>query len=127
MRASRAVTQVFRLVVIASVGLDSVLALNAVWDCADVAMGVMALMNPAAITALGRWAVGALRHYEAAAAAGADPVFTTRDNAFLPRELPSKVWWRGDPLLFIRSLILSSTRDRVVCHASSGPPPPGDP
>jgi AGCS family alanine or glycine:cation symporter len=90
--AKRLHLQLFRLVVIGSVGLGSVVALNAVWDFADVAMGVMALVNLVAIVLLGRWAFGALKDFEAATARGQDPAFTAPGNPYLPGELVTEVW-----------------------------------
>lgn len=83
---------VFRLLVLASVGIGSVLALSAVWALADVAMALMAITNLVAIVLLGRWAFGAIRDYERQLDAGIDPVFTDRDNPDLPGELPDSVW-----------------------------------
>ncbi|GAA4483949.1 alanine/glycine:cation symporter family protein [Rhodococcus olei] len=85
---------VFRVVVLASVGIGSVLALSAVWALADVAMALMAITNLVAIVLLGRWAFGALRDYERQRQAGRDPVFTDRDNPDLPGELADSVWHR---------------------------------
>ncbi|WP_194898273.1 alanine/glycine:cation symporter family protein [Catenulispora pinisilvae] len=90
--ATRARIQAFRVVVLAAVALGSLLSLQLVWEFADVAMGVMALMNLAAIVLLGRWAFGALRDYEAARAAGADPSFHAPGNEYLPGSLRTDVW-----------------------------------
>lgn len=90
--ATRARIQAFRVVVLAAVGLGSLLSLQMVWEFADVAMGVMALMNLAAIVLLGRWAFGALRDYEAGRAAGADPSFHAPGNEYLPGSLRTDVW-----------------------------------
>ena len=92
LRVSRTAVQGFRAVVLAAVGLGSLLSLQLVWEFADVAMGVMALMNLAAITLLGRWAFGALRDYEASTARGVDPTFHAPDNAYLPEPLRTDVW-----------------------------------
>jgi alanine or glycine:cation symporter, AGCS family len=92
LRAKSVHLQVFRLVVIASVGLGSVLELKPVWDFADVAMGVMALVNLVAIVLLGKWAFGALRDYEASKRRGADPAFVAAGNQYLPGELRTEVW-----------------------------------
>jgi AGCS family alanine or glycine:cation symporter len=92
LRARPWAVQVFRLVVIASVGLGSVLALNAVWDFADIAMGVMALVNLVAIVLLGSWAFGALRDFEASVGDGEDPAFSGSGNRYLPGELRTDVW-----------------------------------
>ena len=58
--APRHVLNAFRLAVLASVGMGSVLALSAGWAFADVAMALMALVNLTAILLLGKWAWAAL-------------------------------------------------------------------
>jgi AGCS family alanine or glycine:cation symporter len=63
-----------------------------VWALADVAMGLMALVNLVALVLLARWALGALRDFERQAKAGVDPVFSTVGNPDLPRDLPDSVW-----------------------------------
>ena len=69
------VMNVFRVVVLASIGLGSIIALTVVWDIADIAMGLMALVNLVAIVLLGRWAFASLRDWEQQRAKGLDPVF----------------------------------------------------
>jgi len=83
---------VFRVVVLAAVGLGSVLALTAVWEFADFSMGLMTLGNLTAIVLLAPWAIGALRDYEASRKAGLDPVFEASGNPHLPGELDTEVW-----------------------------------
>lgn len=107
--AGKGLLNVFRIVVLASVGLGSILALTAVWAFADVAMALMALVNLVAIVLLGRWAFGALRDYARQSADGSDPVFTTTDNPDLPPEFADSVW---------------STHASVGQPATSTAPPP---
>ena len=83
---------VFRVVVLLSVGFGAVIALEAVWSLADVAMGLMALVNLVAILALGRWAFAALADYEALRAGGREPVFAAAGNPRLPEPLTTDVW-----------------------------------
>ncbi|WP_129337395.1 alanine/glycine:cation symporter family protein [Cellulomonas endophytica] len=83
---------VFRVVVVAVVGVGALLDLVTVWALADVAMGLMALVNLVAIVLLGRWAFGALRDFERQVRAGVDPVFRTEANLDLPGEVPGSVW-----------------------------------
>ncbi|NAZ86589.1 alanine/glycine:cation symporter family protein [Kineococcus indalonis] len=83
---------VFRTLVVALVGAGAVLELTAVWALADVAMGLMALVNLVAIVLLARWALGALRDYERQVRAGRDPVFRAVGNPDLPGDLPESVW-----------------------------------
>jgi Na+/alanine symporter len=59
---------------------------------ADVAMGVMALVNLVAIVLLGQWAFGALEDYKGATARGEDPAFVARANRDLPGDLVTDVW-----------------------------------
>src|SRR5690348_14215871 len=66
-----ALVQVYRLIVIASVGVGSVLALDVVWGVADIAMAAMALMN---------------------LVARRDPEFVAAANSELPGPLVTEVW-----------------------------------
>jgi alanine or glycine:cation symporter, AGCS family len=92
LRARPVTLLVFRTVVVLVVGLGSILELVSVWALADVAMGLMALVNLVAIVLLGRWALGALRDFEEQSRTGVDPVFRTVGNRHLPRDLPDSVW-----------------------------------
>ncbi|PPK97201.1 AGCS family alanine or glycine:cation symporter [Kineococcus xinjiangensis] len=83
---------VFRTLVVALVGAGAVLELTVVWALADVAMGLMALVNLVAIVLLGKWALGALRDFERQARRGEDPVFRAVGNPDLPADLPGGVW-----------------------------------
>src|SRR5690606_30448468 len=58
MRVRPLVLRGFRVLVVLIVGAGAVLELEAVWPLADVAMGLMALVNLVAIVLLGRWALG---------------------------------------------------------------------
>src|SRR5690606_36609259 len=53
-----------RTLVVAAVLIGSLAQLATVWTIADIAMGMMAMVNLVAVLMLGRWAVGALRDYE---------------------------------------------------------------
>lgn len=83
---------VFRVVVIASVALGAVIALAAVWAIADVAMGLMALVNLTAILLLGKWAFAALEDYQQLRRRGQDLAFVAAGNDLLPAPLPGDVW-----------------------------------
>ncbi|MGW5241484.1 alanine/glycine:cation symporter family protein [Monashia sp. NPDC004114] len=86
------VINAFRVVVLAAIGLGAVVALDAVWAIADVAMALMALVNLVAIVLLGKWAFGALADYEGALRAGRVPLFRAKDNPQLERPLDTEVW-----------------------------------
>ncbi len=98
MRARPTAMRVFRLLVVLTVGAGAVLELEVVWALADVVMGLMALVNLVAIVLLGRWAIGALRDYEAQTRRHVDPVFRTVGNPYLPGDLPDSVWAEGSDL-----------------------------
>ena len=92
MRARPMALTAFRVLVVLVVGAGALLELETVWALADVAMGLMALVNLIAIVLLGKWAFGALRDYERQLRAGQDPVFRTTANPHLPHDLPDSVW-----------------------------------
>jgi AGCS family alanine or glycine:cation symporter len=83
---------VFRIVALLAVFGGSLAELPLVWALADVAMGLMTLVNIAAIVWLARWALGALADYEAGRAAGKPPRFVATGNRYLPGRLESDVW-----------------------------------
>jgi AGCS family alanine or glycine:cation symporter len=84
---------IFRIAVLAAIALGATAKLSTVWDVADIAMGLMALVNLVAIVLLGRWAFAALRDYHRQAEAGVDPVFIAED-AGLPGRLDGGIWDR---------------------------------
>ena len=90
--APRQLLNAFRLVVLASVGLGSVLTLSAVWAFADVAMALMAFVNLTAIVLLGKWAFAALRDYRRQADAGEDPAFVAGAVPGLTAVLQDDIW-----------------------------------
>ncbi|MDY7000141.1 MAG: alanine:cation symporter family protein, partial [Actinomycetota bacterium] len=67
--------------------------LTPVWALADVAMGLMALVNLTAIVLLGKWAFAAIKDYHRQAEAGDDPVFIA-EEAGLPGHLDGDIWQR---------------------------------
>ena len=71
--ANKLVVNLFRIVVLLSVGIGAIAALAAVWAIADVAMALMAIVNLIAITLLGKWAFGAFTDYQRQEAAGSGP------------------------------------------------------
>ena len=67
--------------------------LTLVWALADVAMGLMALVNLVAICLLGKWAFATIKDYHRQTDAGQDPVFIA-DEAGLPGNLEGDIWVR---------------------------------
>jgi AGCS family alanine or glycine:cation symporter len=84
---------IVRIAVLAAIALGATAKLSTVWDVADIAMGLMALVNLVAIVLLGRWAFAALRDYHRQAEAGVDPVFIA-EEADLPGRLDGGIWDR---------------------------------
>ncbi|MCW4354510.1 alanine:cation symporter family protein [Hoyosella sp. YIM 151337] len=76
---SKTVLQSFRLAVVLCVFLGSIGSLSLVWDLADMTMGVMALLNLAAVIPLSAIAMRLLKHYLAQRREGFNPVFTRDD------------------------------------------------
>jgi len=91
--AGRKTINVFRVVVLIAIGVGGVSKLTAVWALADVAMGLMALVNLVAIVLLGKWAFAAIKDFHQQSDAGADPVFIA-DEAGLPGHLFGDIWSR---------------------------------
>ncbi len=92
LRASPNVFLGFRIVALLAVFAGSVARLPLVWALADVAMGLMTLVNVGALLGLTRWALTALADYEAALAARRIPVFDASRITSLPGTLPGDVW-----------------------------------
>jgi AGCS family alanine or glycine:cation symporter len=82
----------FRIIALLAVFGGSLAELPLIWALADVAMGLMTLVNIIAIVLLARWALGALADYEAGRAAGVTPHFIATGNRSLPGTLRSDVW-----------------------------------
>lgn len=91
-----------RTVILVATFIGAISSLNFVWNLADIAMGVMAIINIVAIILLGKWCFGALRDWEAQRAAVAageqDEIrFVATNNPHLPGELPGDVWAASAP------------------------------
>ncbi len=74
-RDSRPLLLAFRLTCVAAVFLGAQMDFSTVWDLADVFMGLMALVNLAAILLLGGKAVAVLKDYTRQRKAGRNPVY----------------------------------------------------
>ncbi|MGD9954727.1 MAG: alanine/glycine:cation symporter family protein [Candidatus Nanopelagicales bacterium] len=83
---------IFRVVVILAVASGALVALESVWALADVAMGLMALVNLTAILLLGKWAFGALADWQRLRRTDEPQVFVSSGNPALPGALPGDVW-----------------------------------
>jgi AGCS family alanine or glycine:cation symporter len=83
-----------RVVMLAAAVVGALIALQAVWLFADLAMGIMALINLVALFRLARWATGALRDWERQHKLGVSPAFDPT-SADLPRPLEGDAWRPG--------------------------------
>ncbi|MXR68080.1 amino acid carrier protein [Shewanella sp. JBTF-M18] len=92
---SKKVLYSFRALVLAMVMAGSVASLQLVWNFADVSMGLMALVNIAAIVMLSKVAFAVIKDYEVQLKAGKVPTF---DAAHFPglNGLDEKIW-KGKP------------------------------
>ena len=90
--ASPRVFTVFRIGALLAVFGGSLAELPLVWALADVAMGLMTMVNIAAVVLLARWALGALADYEAGRAAGEDALSLRHRQPLSPGRLESDVW-----------------------------------
>lgn len=91
LRGGKAGALGIRLLTIVAVVWGSLQSLEFVWDLADLAMTLMAVLNLIALVFLGKYAIGALRDFEA----HPDPVdagFNLDDNPHVPEGIPGEVW-----------------------------------
>lgn len=87
----------FRVVVMGMVIFGALVNATLIWDMADVAMGVMALLNLIAILLLSTTAVKVIQHYEAQRAQGVHPVFTRESLPELTDGIEPDVWVPEEP------------------------------
>ncbi|SLM88642.1 alanine/glycine:cation symporter family protein [Brevibacterium yomogidense] len=72
---SKAALNGYRLVVVVAVFLGSVVALDAVWTAANIAMAIMAFINLIAVLLLSRTVLRILRDYQKQRKEGVEPIF----------------------------------------------------
>jgi AGCS family alanine or glycine:cation symporter len=82
----------FRLVLLACVMLGAVAAFETVWKLADLAMGLMAVVNLAAILLLSPLAVRVMRDYTDQLRRGVEPVFDRRRFPEIDSQIERDVW-----------------------------------
>jgi alanine or glycine:cation symporter, AGCS family len=78
-------------VTLGSIVFGAMSKLTLVWSLADLAMAVMAIVNPVSICLLGKWAFAAISGYHRQAARGKEPVFIASE-AGRPGVLDGDVW-----------------------------------
>ncbi|MDD9205236.1 alanine:cation symporter family protein, partial [Georgenia sp. 10Sc9-8] len=85
-------SRVLAAVTVVAAGVGAMATLSTVFALMDLAMALITVLNLAAILALGRWVVAALRDYEAAAEDGGEPRLLGVGNPRLPRDLDAEAW-----------------------------------
>ena len=75
---------IFRIACLLMIFYGAVNSFDLAWNLADIFMGLMAIMNLIAILLLGKWAIAALKDYQAQKAEGKDPVFLADSIEGLP-------------------------------------------
>ena len=92
MKDSKLLLLGYRAVVVVLVYLGAVSSLESVWILADLAMGLMALINLVVIVLLSGPALAVLKDYDRQLAAGKKPVFNRKQFPFLNRTMDENVW-----------------------------------
>ncbi len=92
LKESRTFLQVFRIAVLGMVLFGSFATLPLVWALADVAMGVMALLNIAAIVLLSRQAFAVADDFERQLSDGTRPSFTADSVPGIKQGIYPGVW-----------------------------------
>ncbi|MDP0589221.1 MAG: sodium:alanine symporter family protein [Candidatus Endonucleobacter bathymodioli] len=92
MRNSPVLLFIYRITVVVLVFVGSISSLNAVWIVADLAMGLMALINLVVIILLSGYTFQVLQDYGQQLKAGRMPVFDRRKFSFLDRTMDANVW-----------------------------------
>ncbi|MBN3005881.1 sodium:alanine symporter family protein [Chromobacterium alkanivorans] len=92
-RSNKGILLAFRLIVLAMVMFGAVASLPLVWDMADFAMGLMALINLVAIVLLSRYFFIVLKDYERQLKRGeSTPVFKVADYPELAAKVEKDIW-----------------------------------
>jgi len=90
--SSRRIVVPFRLVLLGCVMLGSVAKLETLWKMADLAMGLMALVNLAAILLLSTLAIKVMRDYTDQLGRGVEPVFDRKKFPEINDKIDPDVW-----------------------------------
>lgn len=81
-----------RLIVVGMVIFGSLASVPTVWNLADAALGLMALVNLTAILLLAKFAIPVIKDYERQLKQGQDPVFNLHDFPQLEGHVEPDVW-----------------------------------
>lgn len=81
---SKVALNLFRVTCVVAIWLGCLSSFDLAWNLADITMGFMAIENLLVILLLGKWAIKALKDYEAQRKAGHDPVFIAERFEGLP-------------------------------------------
>ena len=83
---------IYRLAVLGMVMIGSVASLGAIWNFADLSMGMMAVINLVAILLLSPIAFALFRDYDAQLKAGQEPVFDPSKFPKLVNKVDPSAW-----------------------------------
>lgn len=94
LRGMNANQTVLKVLILIAVGLGSLMSIRSVWNLADIASALMAILNIFALFLLSKYCLGALRDWNAQRAKNPNevPFFVVTDNEFFPDGLPSNIW-----------------------------------
>lgn len=89
---SKLAVNIYRVAVLSMVVIGAIADLPTIWAFADLSMGMMAVINLAAILALSGTAFALLKDYEAQRKAGKTPTFDRTKFPKLDRQMDKDVW-----------------------------------
>ncbi|WP_116112209.1 alanine/glycine:cation symporter family protein [Austwickia chelonae] len=81
-----------RVLVVCATFWGAMQNLGVVWDLADVAMSLLAVINLSALFLLGKYAAGALKDFENQDGPLMQRVFDLDENQYVPGGIPGEVW-----------------------------------
>ncbi len=114
-RNSRPLLLAYRSTVVLLVFLGSVASLEMVWMLADLAMGLMALINLVIIVLLCGPVMQVLKDYDAQSQSGISPEFNRTRFPFLDRTIDSDVWVITEPDETISGISGRDLRESESC------------
>ncbi|VEG26956.1 alanine/glycine:cation symporter family protein [Actinomyces howellii] len=96
---------VLRLAMTAATGVGAIVALEMAWVMADIALGLMTILNLVAVLWLSRWVFAVLGDYDRQRSQGvAEPAFVAEGNELLPGPLEGDIWTRERAVERVESL-----------------------
>ncbi len=94
-KENKHLVNVFRVLVLATLIIGSVVPLESIWKLADLTMGMMAIINVVALLLLSKVAFKVIADFERQYNAGIDPIFDRKRFPELDNKADSKAWERS--------------------------------